>query len=109
MGQTELKNMQRRANDKLSRWFDENPDQEEHRFKLHFRALRHTYCTELFDLGVDEVSAAAIMGHTVSIMREIYTHIQKERQVKTVQKIESLYSNVVFLPKENRDKSDKTV
>ncbi len=95
MGQTELRNMQRRANEKLQKWFDEHPEKEEHRFKLHFKTLRHTYCTELYDLDIDEVSAAAIMGHSVTIMREIYTHIQKERQVQTEVKIDQLYSDKI--------------
>lgn len=98
MGKTKLTNMQRKANRRLARWFDEHPDQEEHRFQLHFRTLRHTYCTELFDLGVDELSASRIMGHTVTIMREIYTHIQKKRQQKTVDKIENLYGGLHVLP-----------
>ena len=101
MGKTKFSNMQRKANKKLARWFDAHPDQAEHRFKLHFRTLRHTYCTELFDLGIDELSAAAIMGHTVTIMREIYTHIQKDREQQTVQKIESLYQKIQALPLEN--------
>lgn len=91
MGRTKMVNMQRKANKKLNQWFDAHPDQGEHRFKLHFRTLRHTYCTELFDLGVDELSASRIMGHTVTIMREIYTHIQKDREEQTIEKIENLY------------------
>lgn len=91
MGRTKMVNMQRKANKKLGQWFDDHPDQEAHRFKLHFRTLRHTYCTELFDLGVDELSASRIMGHTVTIMREIYTHIQKDREQQTIEKIENLY------------------
>lgn len=98
MGQTELKNMQRRANKKLQEWFANHPDQKEHSFSLHFRTLRHTYCTELYDLGIDEVSAAAIMGHTVSVMREIYTHIQLERKINTAIKIEELYNRVIKFP-----------
>lgn len=136
MGQTELKNAQRRINERLGRWFDaieaaqekvkkkeELSKQEkkllayieslgieeigEHRFKLHFKTLRHTYCTELFDLDVDEVSAAAIMGHSVSVMREIYTHIQKERKIQTEVKIEGLYAGEVHrLPGIEADKRD---
>lgn len=102
MGQTELKNMQRKANAKVKKWFDDNRGEEDSRFRLHFKTLRHTYCTELYDLEVDELSAAAIMGHTVAIMREIYTHIQKERKEQTVVKIEGLYNRVIELPK-NKD------
>lgn len=91
MGESRLTNMQRQANRALGKWFDEHPDQEEHRFKLYYKTLRHTYCTELFDLGIDEVSAAKIMGHSVTVMREIYTHIQKDREEQTIEKIENLY------------------
>lgn len=99
MGQTELKNMQRRSDAKLQKWFDENPEMDKHRFRLHFKTLRHTYCTELFDVGIDEVSAAAIMGHTVEVMRTIYTHIKDERKAMTAAKIENLYKdNVLELP-----------
>lgn len=134
MGQTELKNIQRRANKKITEWFNiaeeiyekhqngENLNEKEmetfnyfnalledcqegkYRFKLHFKTLRHTYCTELFDLGIDEVSAASIMGHTVEIMRGIYTHIQKERKIITIEKIDGLYgekAEVVQLFTEN--------
>lgn len=94
---------------KMLRLFDpllENtPDGEEYRFKLHFKTLRHTYCTELFDLDIDEVSAAKIMGHTVSVMREIYTHIQKRRQQHTIDKIEGLYQdNPIKFPQKKESK-----
>jgi len=96
MSRTTLANLQRNANNKLARWFDRHPDKEEHRFKLHYKTLRHTYCTELFDLGVDEMMAAKIMGHDVSIMREVYTHIQKGREEQTVDTIENLYSDKII-------------
>jgi integrase len=99
-GLTEHTNRWRQANRWIEKWFKEHPDQKEHKFKLYFKTLRHTYCTELFDLGVDEVSAAKIMGHTVSVMREIYTHLQKTRRKQTAVKIDSLYeNNVVQLEK----------
>lgn len=102
MSQTTLKNRQRRADAKLQAWFDENPEYEKHRFSLHFKTLRHTYCTELYDLEIDEVSAAEIMGHTVAVMREIYTHIQQRRKERTAVKIENLYKSVVELPEKKR-------
>jgi len=54
------------------------------------RLLRHTYCTALYDAGIDEVSAAEIVGHDVNILREIYTHISDERRKATIEKIETL-------------------
>lgn len=127
MKQSELKSKQRWANNKLKKWFDTAElaqkkrsegekltkkekealkvidalnidDISEHRCQLHFKTLRHTYCTELFDLGIDENSAAAIMGHSVTVMREIYTHIQKKRKEQTVEKIENLYDNIIQFP-----------
>lgn len=74
-----------------SEWFENNPDAGIEPFNLTCRLLRHTYCTGLFDAGIDEVSAAEIMGHDVSIMREVYTHISDERRKATVEKIETLY------------------
>jgi len=84
---------------------ENTPDGEDYHFRLHFKTLRHTYCTELFDLGIDEVSAAKIMGHTVSVMREIYTHIQKGRQQQTIDKIEGLYqNNLIKFPQKRESK-----
>ncbi len=45
------------------------------------------------DAGIDELSAAEIMGHDVIIMRSIYTHIQEARKHKTAAKIDTLYKN----------------
>lgn len=84
---------------------ENTPEGEDYHFKLHFKTLRHTYCTELFDLDIDEVSAAKIMGHTVSVMREIYTHIQKGRQQQTIDKIEGLYQdNLIKFPQKKESK-----
>ena len=39
--------------------------------------LRHAYCTLMFEAGVEESVAKELMGHsTVTIMRDIYTHIR---------------------------------
>ncbi|NLA27370.1 MAG: tyrosine-type recombinase/integrase [Firmicutes bacterium] len=122
MGLTELRNTQRRANYKLETWFDEAESIQnktktgkklieselkflhlinnicgakpiiDYRFKLYFKALRHTYCTGLYDLGLDEISASNIMGLTVTSTREIYNHILKERKGQSKINIEMLYS-----------------
>jgi len=91
MGLTELNNHWRKAQKKIKKWFENNPDAGIEPFNLTCRLLRHTYCTGLFDAEIDEVSAAEIMGHDVSIMREVYTHISDERKKATVEKIEALY------------------
>jgi len=93
MGLTEIKRIIRKANNKINKWFDNHPDMQEHRFNLTFRLLRHTYCTGLYDAGIDEKSAAELMGHDVIIMREVYTHIQESRKQKTAQKLNKLYKD----------------
>lgn len=91
MGKSELERHWRKAKKKTEKWFEANPDTSIEPVNLTCRLLRHTYCTGLFDAGVDEVSAAEIMGHDISIMREVYTHISDEREKATVEKIEALY------------------
>jgi integrase len=99
MGKTELKRTYRKAKEKVHEWFEdkENEKMAEHSFDFRFRLLRHTYCTGLYDAGIDEISAAEIMGHDIDIMREVYTHISDTRKKKTVTKLETLYqeSNVI--------------
>jgi integrase len=97
MGLTEINRIWKKAQNKIIKWFKDNKDKPDNEkvivgeFTLTFRLLRHTYCTGLYDSGVDEVSAAEIMGHNVGIMREIYTHIQESRKQKTIKKIDTIY------------------
>ena len=93
MGLSEIKRIIKKAKKKIDKWFIENEDMKEHKFDLTFRLLRHTYCTGLFDANIDEVSAAEIMGHDVSIMKEVYTHIQGNRKKKNVIKLNNIYSS----------------
>ena len=102
MGLSELNRIWRSANKSIKHWFEhkDNEKMKEHKFTLTFRLLRHTYCTGLYDAEIDEVSAAELMGHDVSIMRKVYTHISNERKKKTAVKLDTLYkepqeSNVV--------------
>lgn len=97
MGQTEIKRIWRKAAKKIDDWFKANDLKSKgekkniEKFTLTFRLLRHTFCTALYDAGIDEVSAAEIMGHDVKIMREIYTHISEGRKKKTRVKLQNLY------------------
>lgn len=91
MGLTEFKNQWRKAERKIERWFEANPDADIEPINLTSRLLRHTFCTALYDAGIDEVTAARIMGHDVGTMRKIYTHISEEREETTVKKIDTLY------------------
>jgi len=46
--------------------------------------FRHTYCTMLFDAGVDVKTAAYLMGHRdIHTTLSIYTHLEKNRATKT--------------------------
>lgn len=48
-----------------------------------FRAhdLRHTFCTMLYDSGVDVKTAAYLMGHAdIRVTMEIYTHLSEQRR-----------------------------
>lgn len=61
-------------------------DLEEHdgtRILFSFRAhdLRHTFCTMLYDSGVDVKTAAYLMGHAdIKVTMGIYTHLSDERK-----------------------------
>lgn len=109
VGLTEITRIWKKAQNKVTKWFNDNknkPNAERVKideFNLTFRLLRHTYCTGLYDAGIDEVSAAEIMGHDVNIMRTIYTHIQKSRKIKTIKKIDTIYEEAkVIQIKESR-------
>ena len=49
--------------------------------------LRHGTATLMFELGVDELTAQKILGHSrVEITREIYTDLRNAKKVKSVEK-----------------------
>lgn len=91
MGMTELFNQWKKAIKKIEKWFEENPAAGIEPFHLTCRLLRHTFCTALYDAGIDALTAARIMGHDVNTMMKIYTHISEERQKTTVEKINTIY------------------
>ena len=50
--------------------------------------LRHGFATILFEVGVDPKDAQALLGHSsVAITQDIYTHIRRERQKETAEKL----------------------
>lgn len=103
MGLTEMKRIWKKARGIIDKHFKNNEDIKDYSFHLTFRLLRHTYCTALYDAGIDELSAAELMGHDVGIMREVYTHIQSTRRKKTVEKLGTLFKepelNVIQMKK----------
>ena len=50
--------------------------------------LRHGTATLMFELGVDELTAQRILGHSrIEITREIYTELRANQKMKSVDKI----------------------
>ena len=50
--------------------------------------LRHTFCTLLYKAGVDLKTTQSILGHSdISITLKIYTHLDQEQKLQSVEKI----------------------
>lgn len=96
MGLTEVKSQWKKSKNLIAKWFKLHPDKSDIEFSLTFRLLRHTFCTGLYDAGIDEVSAAEIMGHDVNIMRQVYTHISGKRKKQTLVKLNNLYEDTAL-------------
>ena len=57
--------------------------------------LRHSYCTMLYDAGVDLKTAQLWMGHAdVDVTMKIYTHLTEERQQKATTALENAAKNL---------------
>lgn len=55
--------------------------------------LRHHYATVLFESGIDEMTAADLMGHEdISTTREIYTSLRKKHKQAAVEKLISRFN-----------------
>ena len=51
--------------------------------------LRHTYCTILYEAGVDVLTAKELMGHAdITTTMGIYTHLREEREKKSITKLD---------------------
>jgi len=63
----------------------DDPDKPRIEVKFRTHDLRHTYCTILYDAGVDIKSAQDFLGHKTRYMTEqIYTHLTDERRQQSV-------------------------
>jgi len=52
--------------------------------------LRHTYCTLLYEAGVDVLTAKLYMGHSdIQTTMGIYTHLRKEKESGTIEKLDN--------------------
>ncbi len=55
--------------------------------------LRHYFATLCFEAELDEKDVQEIMGHSsISLTRDIYTHIRKQRREKTAKKLDAFLS-----------------
>ncbi|MDL2224638.1 site-specific integrase [Eubacteriales bacterium OttesenSCG-928-M02] len=55
--------------------------------------LRHAYATALYEAGIDEKAAQSLMGHaSVSITRDIYTHISNARNEQARQQLDNFFN-----------------
>ena len=54
--------------------------------------LRHTFCTSLFEAGVDALTAKEQMGHAdIQTTLSIYTHLSSQHKDKQADKMEAYY------------------
>lgn len=57
-------------------------------FQIRAHDLRHTFCTALYDAGIDVKSAQYYMGHSdIRMTMDLYTHISKERATEQRDKL----------------------
>lgn len=62
--------------------------------------LRHGTATLMFELGVDELTAQKILGHSrVEITREIYTDLRTKQKMRSVDKFNDGMSRLMSEPK----------
>lgn len=65
-------------------------------FCIRAHDLRHTFCTLLFESGVDVKSAAYYMGHSdIRVTMEVYTHLTNEKKIQSGQTIAGYLNNLV--------------
>ena len=66
--------------------------------------LRHTYCTLLYEAGIDAVTAKGLMGHKdISTTLGIYTHLSRDKAEKDISKLND------FLQEKNTNASQMQV
>lgn len=62
-------------------------DKDRKRFEVKAHDLRHTFCSLLYDAGVDVLTAQRLMGHSnPEITMRIYTHLSEERHESDIAK-----------------------
>jgi len=67
--------------------------------------LRHTFCTALYDAGVDVKTAQYLMGHSnIEITMKIYTHLSEGRKKSSVASMVGFLDN--WIKKKNTSEGD---
>lgn len=67
--------------------------------------LRHTFCTMLYDAGVDVKRAQYLMGHkSLEVTMKIYTHLSEERKAKSDDAMDKYLKTTVGKSVGNRKK-----
>lgn len=62
-------------------------------FTVRAHELRHTYCTILYEAGVDVLSAQRLMGHADSATTMgIYTHLRDQQQAASIARLDAYLS-----------------
>lgn len=65
-------------------------------FEIGSHMLRHTYCTWLYDNGIDLKTAKDLMGHSdIRITDKIYTHIGEKQRKNANEKIQAIFKKSV--------------
>ena len=58
-------------------------------FETSAHCLRHTYCTILYEAGIDVLTAKELMGHSdISTTMGIYTHLRQEQEKRSLTKLD---------------------
>lgn len=58
--------------------------------------LRHTFCTTMFEAGIDALTAKEQMGHSdIKTTLAIYTHLSAQHKATQVDKLDAFYENEV--------------
>lgn len=60
-----------------------------------YHCLRHTFCTMMYESGIDVLVAQEQMGHSdPKTTLSIYTHLQKEHKINNITQLDANLSNV---------------
>lgn len=63
-------------------------------YELTAHQLRHGFATILYEAGVDDKDAQELLGHsTITLTRDVYTHIRQSRREETAARLNSFLSS----------------